>query len=310
MHQSFFVISGEHEELARDEILSIAKSYDKKSTTKLDSRLVVIKSKIPYTKIVKRATFIRLSGNLIGTITDMSKINIPTTKPASFACRVVNLSTKKINSSQIEKEIGSILNQKWKTKVSLSNPHLTIYLIITNSRKYLGFAKGKVETVRPVKSIKYPHQLDSTLARCMVNLSQLKEGQTLCDPFCGTGTILLEAESMGIKSIGMDFDPEMCGITKRNLALNGFKSQVINSSFYEIKKIMKKIDAIVTDLPYGISSKSSIQPQKLVKEFVGIIPKKKKLVMVYKKGFDVPIKAKKYEIYRHKSLTRVIMVKS
>lgn len=307
MHQSFFVISGEHEELAKDEIISIAKSYDKKSTTKLDSRLVVIKSKISYTKISKRASFVRLSGNLVGTITDVSKVKIPTVKPASFACRVVNLSTKKINSSQIEKEMGSILNQKWKTKVSLSNPQLTVYLIITNSRKYLGFAKGKIETVRPVRSIKYPHQLDSKLARCMVNLSQLKEGQTLCDPFCGTGTILLEAESMGIKAIGMDFDPEMCGITKKNLALNNFKSQVINSSFYEIKKIMKKIDAIVTDLPYGISSKSSTEPQKLVKEFVSVIPKKKKLVMVYKKGFDVPIKAKKYEIYRHKSLTRVII---
>ena len=307
MHQSFFVISGEHEELAKDEIISIAKSYDKKSTTKLDSRLVVIKSKIPYTKIAKRATFVRLSGNLVGTITDVSKVKIPTVRPVSFACRVVNLSTKKINSSQIEKEMGSILNQKWKTKVSLSNPQLAVYLIITNSRKYLGFAKGKIERVRPVKSIKYPHQLDSKLARCMVNLSQLKEEQTLCDPFCGTGTILLEAESMGIKTIGMDFDPEMCGITKKNLALNNFKSQVINSSFYEIKKIMKKIDAIVTDLPYGISSKSSTEPQKLVKEFVSVIPKKKKLVMVYKKGFDVPIKAKKYEIYRHKSLTRVII---
>ncbi len=36
-----------------------------------------------------------------------------------------------------------------------------------------------------------------------------------------------------------------------------------------------------------------------------------KLVMVYKKGIDLDYldKAKKYEVYRHKSLTRVIAVR-
>ena len=303
MQQSFFVITGEHEELARDEIASIAKSYDKKSSTKSDSRLVVIKSKIPYSKIANRATFVKISGVLAET-TNIAKI--PIKKPASFACRVVNLSTKTINSSHLEREMGTILKQKWNSKVSLSNPQITVYLIITNSRKYLGYSKNQAEPKRPEKLLKYPHELDSKLARCMVNLSQLKENQTLCDPFCGTGTILLEAESMGIKTIGMDFDPEMCGITKKNLEANGFKPKIINSSFYDIKKIMKKIDGIVTDLPYGISSKSSTEPQKLAKEFLSTIPKKKRLVVVYRKGFDIPIKAKKYEIYRHKSLTRVI----
>ena len=71
-----------------------------------------------------------------------------------------------------------------------------------------------------------------------------------------------------------------------------------------------KSDAIVTDLPYGISSRSSVLPKKLVKDFVSVVPKRKKLVMVYKKGLEVEemSKAKKYEIYRHKSLTRVIAV--
>ncbi|MEO9276782.1 MAG: DNA methyltransferase [Nitrososphaera sp.] len=307
MHQSFFVTSGEHVELARDEITSIAKSYDKKAVIKSDSRLVTVRSKIPYTKIAPRATFVKISGTLVGTVTGITQIRAPVAKPSSFACRVVNLSTKTVSSLHLEKEIGTILKQKWNSKVSLSNPHVTVYLIVTNSRKYMGYSKRQVEPKRPEKLLKYPHELDSNLARCMVNLSGLKQGQTLCDPFCGTGTILLEAESMGINAIGIDFDPEMCGITKRNLALNGFKSRVINAGYHDIKKMMGKIDAIVTDLPYGISSKSSMEPERLVKDFVSAIPKKKKLVMVYKKGFDVAIKAKKYEIYRHKSLTRVIV---
>jgi len=86
---------------------------------------------------------------------------------------------------------------------------------------------------------------------------------------------------------------------------------VINSTYHEMQNIRNKINAIVTDLPYGISSRSSISPKKLIQDFVSIVPKRKKLVLVYKKGLDIPEmdKAKKYEIYRHKSLTRVIAVR-
>jgi tRNA (guanine10-N2)-dimethyltransferase len=113
---------------------------------------------------------------------------------------------------------------------------------------------------------------------------------------------------MGIKSVGIDFDKIMCKITRKNLAANGFDSRVINSGFEEMLNI--KSNAIVTDLPYGISSRASVSPKKLIKDFVSTIPKRKKLVIVYKKGLEVDeiSKAKKYEIYRHKSLTRVIAV--
>ena len=207
--------------------------------------------------------------------------------------------------------MGTILNQKWNSKVSLSSPHLTVYLIITNTKQYVGYSEIQMEPTRPKKAIKRPHELDWKLSRCMVNLSRLKEGKMLCDPFCGTGTILLEAESMGIHSIGIDFDGKMCDITKRNLAENGYTSRVINSTYHHIERISDKIDAIVTDLPYGTASKSSTSPKKLIKDFLSIIPKKKKLVMVYKKGLDIEdlSGAKKYEIYRHKSLTRVISVR-
>jgi tRNA (guanine10-N2)-dimethyltransferase len=111
--------------------------------------------------------------------------------------------------------------------------------------------------------------------------------------------------------MGIDFDPRMCDISRKNLAMNGFKSIVINSTSDHLLQIKDKIDAIVTDVPYGISSKSSASPKRLVNDFISIVPKRKKLVLVYKKGLDIEgmEKAKKYEIYRHKSLTRVIAVR-
>jgi len=306
MVQSFFILSGEHQELARDELVSISKSYDIKTRHSVDSRLITITSTVPWKKIAKRATFVRYAGNLVGTLDDISKMEFP--KSETFACRAINLSSKKINTSVLERETGAILKKKLDSNVSLSNPSLTIYLIITDNKRYVGYG-DVMEHKRPTKIIKYPTELDWKLGRCMVNLARLKEGKTICDPFCGTGTILLEAESMGIHSIGIDFDSKMCEITRKNLTANGYGSNVINSTFEHIQKIKDKVDAIVTDVPYGTASRTSAAPKKLIQDFISVLPKKMKLVMVYKKGVDVALdKAKKYEIYRHKSLTRMIAV--
>ena len=310
MLKSFFVLSGEHEELARDEVLAISKSYDKNASIKYESRLVLLKSKVSWDKIANRATFVKLAGTIVDDF-DLSRIDIQISRPEKFACRVINLSSRKISSSVLERQLGSVLLKKWNSNVSLSNPDVTIYLIITDSKRYLAYSTAQIKSPRPRKPIKYPHELDWKLGRCMVNLSQLKEGDCICDPFCGTGTILLEAQSMGIKSIGIDFDQRMCDITRKNLSINGFKSIVINSTFDHLLQVKDKIDAIVTDIPYGISSKSSVSPKRLADDFISIVPKQKKLVLVYKRGLDIEgmEKAKKYEIYRHKSLTRVIAVR-
>jgi tRNA (guanine10-N2)-dimethyltransferase len=311
MPQSFFILSGEHLELGADEVVSISKSYDSKTTCLVESKLVIIKSNTPWHKIAERATFVRACGNISGTFSDISEIEIPAQNPKSFVCRAFNLSSKKINISNIERDAGTILKTRWNSNVSISDPSLIVYLIITDKAKYVGYANSTIAFKRPKKTIKYPTELDWKLSRCMVNLSQLKEGDTLCDPFCGTGTILLEAESMGMHSIGIDFDFNMCDITRRNIVANGYEPRVVNSTYQFIPKIKKEIGAIVTDVPYGISSRSSAPPKKVIEDLLSAIPKKMKLVLVYKKGIHITelSKAKKYEIYRHKSLTRVIVVR-
>ena len=104
----------------------------------------------------------------------------------------------------------------------------------------------------------------------------MKKGETVCDPFCGTGTTLLEAESMGIHAIGLDFDEKMCKIAKENLKVNKYHSEVIKSEFQGLSKLSGKFDGIVTDLPYGTASKTTEKPQEILKKFFVSLPKKKK----------------------------------
>ena len=230
----------------------------------------------------------------------------------SFVCRVVNLSSNQLNTLELERSMGDMISKFTHAKVNLKNPDITVYLIFTNKENFFGFSEKNGDKKRPKKSKKYPHELDWKLTRVMINLIGLKKGETLCDPFCGTGTTLLESESMGINAIGIDFDENMCQISKENLDLNNYKSKILKSDFQELVKISDDFNGIVTDLPYGRSSKTSEKPEKILKRFISIIPKNKKIAVMYKKELDPTMKLKglkKYQIYRHKSLTRTILIK-
>ena len=93
---------------------------------------------------------------------------------------------------------------------------------------------------------------------------------------------------------------------------NAFGAEIIQSDFQEIKNISNKYNAIVTDFPYGKSSKVSQKPENIIKKFFKIVPSHKKIAVMYKKELadDLKIRGlKTYQIYRHKSLTRTILIK-
>jgi len=315
MPDSFFVLSKDNLELAKDEIIAIAKTYDRFAKAQSFSNLIIIQSRIPWEKIAERATFVKTAGQVLKKMSNLFLDNegFPLLlRTKTFACRVINLSKRHIDVQEIEKTMGNMISKFSKAKVCLENPALVIYLIFTNSQSFFGFST-KFNKSKPPKKVKnHPHELDSKLCRAMINLAGFKEGETICDPFCGTGTTLLQAESMGMRSIGIDFDKKMCEISKQNLKENQFNSKVVNADYTHLKKIMKKYDGVVTDLPYGRASKSSVNPEKLLQNLILILPKKKRIAIMCKKGSEKGLNLnliKKYEIYRHKSLTRTILIK-
>ena len=315
MPESFFVLSKDYLELATDEIIAIAKMYDRFSKIKIISNLVIVQSKTNVNKIARRATFVKTSGQILRKMSGLflDEENVGVLKNAkSFVCRVINLSSNQFNIPELESSMGDMISKFSHAKVELEDADITIYLIFTDKENFFGFSKRIKEKSRPKKIKNYPHELDWKLTRAMINLTGLKEGETVCDPFCGTGTTLLEAESMGIHAIGLDFDEKMCEIAKDNIKTNGYNSEIIKSEFQGLAKISDRFDGIVTDLPYGTSSKTSEKPQEILKKFFVSIPKKKRVAIMYKKEMDLNSKLKglkKYHIYRHKSLTRTILIK-
>ena len=244
MPESFFVLSKEYLEIATDEVIAIAKMYDRFSKIKVISNLIIIQSKTSWNEIAKRATFVKISGQILRKMSGLflDEGNFEVLKNAkTFVCRIVNLSSNQFNIPELENSMGDMISKFSHAKVELENPDITVYLIFTDEENFFGFSKQMKGKAKAKKIINHPHELDWKLTRVMINLIGLKEGETVCDPFCGTGTTLLEAESMGIKAIGLDFDDKMCEISKKKSQSKSIQFRGFESRFSRISKNFRTI---------------------------------------------------------------------
>ena len=89
--------------------------------------------------------------------------------------------------------------------------------------------------------------LPSQVARALVNLVS-PPAQSILDPCCGTGSILMEAQALGLEARGVDWNPRMVGISRKNLAHFGYRAEIILADYREVKR---EAEAVIADLPYG-----------------------------------------------------------
>jgi len=52
------------------------------------------------------------------------------------------------------------------------------------------------------------------VCRTLLNLAGARPGDTILDPFCGTGTIVYEAQAHGMMAVGVDNNPLACVIAR------------------------------------------------------------------------------------------------
>ena len=192
-------------------------------------------------------------------------------------------------------------------------------------RKIWEVSKGRFLEREPQKKPAFhPTSLKPKLARALVNISRAKPKEILLDPFCGAGSILIEAGLLGIKIIGSDFDSEMITRAKKNLKFYKIKNhKLMRSDATQLEKTFKpnSIDAIATDLPYGRSSRASLKNlAQLYNKFLisanKVLKKRKFAAIMYPHYINLPKLTNKNlwktiskaELYVHGGLTRKILV--
>ncbi len=181
----------------------------------------------------------------------LKKLDIKTEK--TFAGRVKKVTGTSIRDSQLDLErcIGSLIGGP----VSLDSPEAEFRAVFSGNRCFFGrvlfrIDRGGFEYRNPMRrAFFHPGVMMPVMARTLVNLSLVRRGGLILDPFCGTGGILLEGQILGCRVIGSDMDRFMLAGCRQNLP----GAEVMCADATGLPLPDNSVDAVATDLPYGHS---------------------------------------------------------
>ncbi len=236
----------------------------------------------------------------------------------TFAIRMIS---KKMGSErEIAVKLGSKISSE--NEIDLENPQVKV-LVFIGKKVIIALNNNEIRTsykdclknhvrYRPYFS---PISIHPRIARAMINMSKCKKGDTIIDPFCGTGGILIEGGKVKLNLIGLDILEKMVENTNGNLKHFGLEGEIEQGDVGRITEF--EFDAIVCDPPYGISTTTAGEEisdlmRRTMNEFSKSMKKGKRIVMAVSNPSIIPTESftvvKTFEWYVHKSLTRNLLV--
>lgn len=125
-------------------------------------------------------------------------------------------------------------NTKKETKYNFKKVNTPYVKLLVNKENNI--RKLRFETLKSVNNPKsihgiYPYRGKISAIDAKQILEQLPNNCTLLDPFCGSGTILFEAQKLGMKVIGVDNNPIAYDLSMAKLdqrKLSDFEAEVID----------------------------------------------------------------------------------
>ena len=104
---------------------------------------------------------------------------------------------------------------------------------------------------RAYKRKSLPGSLKAPVAAAMIQIAGLEKGQPLLDPFCGSGTLVIEAAQQGFTAIGGDSNPQAVQISRENAATVAGSMLLAVWSARRIPLADDSVQAVVSNLPWG-----------------------------------------------------------
>lgn len=275
MPKLFFLLSGENQTLPAAEVKAIleaegysysgAETYDQ--VLRLEAALEsvqVVPVRSAFTRVCALELFVSNANysdiSQAAAQTDFKSMLQPGESFVVRINRIKNYADQAINTMELEIKLGrQILQLAPQAKVNLKHPDKTFIGIITNNKLVFGLKLTEITSKtfserRPRKKpFFHPSAMPSKLARCMVNLAYAKAESLLLDPFCGTGTSLIEATYIGCHALGVDAQKRMVLGAQKNLRFFNISAEGL--VWGDARRLpFTHVDCIITDPPYGRSS--------------------------------------------------------
>jgi putative methyltransferase (TIGR01177 family) len=227
-----------------------------------------------------------------------------------------------------EKEVIAQVASKIGGKVSLKSPDREVTVLMgRGGTTYMALTRpssmrqGWVTRRPRSRAFFHPSAIFPKLSRALVNFSGVQEGETLLDPFCGTGSLLIEAHIIGGKPIGIYLARKMVRGARRNsLRYEQGWLGIIRADSRHLP--LSEVSAIATDIPYGrASSAAGVEGAEILRHLLDnaskVLPEGRKLVVMHPKSLVLDSSVydmgnmrveQEHDIYMHRKLTRTITV--
>jgi tRNA (guanine10-N2)-dimethyltransferase len=319
-----FELSGEHATIPRSEVLSLFGN-----TLVYEADRVLIMEMNSYDTEIGERLAMTHSVSAVATICEQNLNAIYNAAlHMDFPKATISVRAKRIDSqlksTDVERTIGEALFERG-YEVNLKHPEVTVRALLTKDVCIIGklltsVNRGSFEERRPhLRPFFYPGVLLPRPARAVVNLTGARAEELLLDPFCGTGGILIEAGLMGVKAVGSDVQSMMVCGTQMNIEYYGLDCALLIQDARKLGLADESVDAVVTDLPYGRSSRIQAQSyaqlrSDAIAEIYRVLKKGKRAVIISYTPIENDVKEAGFSIderhtqYVHKSLTRTIVV--
>ena len=102
----------------------------------------------------------------------------------------------------------------------------------------------------------YRGKFNPQMVRAVTNLLGLSVGDRICDPFCGSGTVLLEARHQGFDAIGVDLNPLAVEIANAKLAAIGADPTSLKSA---ANRVAEQVQARAKKITEGVPKNETIE---------------------------------------------------
>lgn len=175
----------------------------------------------------------------------------------------------------VQRLAGSAINQHYGTAVSLDNYDVNVRVDVYDRLCLVSVQQNREALDQRQKKVWQPRiALKTTLAYGMLQLCQLEEKTRLLDPFCGSGTILMEAATIfpHLSIYGSDRREEAVTGVKENIRSLGQSAQ-IHIQQGDARDLAQNypqnyFQAIVTNPPYGMHLGAEMNFSRLYLKFL------------------------------------------
>jgi len=252
------VLSGEHRTLPRAEVVAVAEAeeIDLRIVEEIDQLLIIESGSQIHRALRKRAALSKFGGDVVAVL-DLP-INESTLKEAfkpwsNSGMRVEFTRLRGYGRAGVR--YSDVVRAARDVGLGVRGGEGIIDVVVSGGIALIGIRRFEIKDAwfkardPPRRPVYMPGTMTAKLSRVFVNLSRARAGRPLYDPFCGVGSMLIEACVIGARPVGVDIDLRRVAGASVNLEHYGCPPAVMASDV--CSSPVWRADAVATDPPYG-----------------------------------------------------------